>query len=447
MNALEAIAERWSKAWDDRGRADALGDLFRAALRDRSRAILEGASRALGEMGIACDDEGARVLAFERALCAIRGEPRTPWTLEILARLAAHHPPAFADALAAARERGKSAAKKPSGALLRRAGVETLASLVAVAPSTDRTSLFAEALEAARETEYSAFNVPYLLARASPGIGPIAPQVLLDAIAGSDPHYRALAYALVAKDLSADVRRRTIATALSDPSDPSLGDARPFVALAPWLDAESLPRALELARGLYPSPSSGAAALAALLPAWAALGHVEEAAAEARAIPTIFERAVALGNIAARIDDELVRDAFVLEVLALLDDPDAGPSGLAALADGLVPHGYGSLIVDAKYGRHALFAVARAATGEERARWIERVGKDIEPRHVVTFGRELDPRNVFPRWFGALRGAAEGEDFFENECGEGLVDWMCAVPLLGGGEGVRQVVDAVHGGS
>ncbi len=65
---------------------------------------------------------------------------------------------------------------------------------------SERAPRFEEMLAGARAIDYAAFDVPYLLARASSGVGAVAPELLLSRIATSHEFYRAHAYARVTKD-------------------------------------------------------------------------------------------------------------------------------------------------------------------------------------------------------------------------------------------------------
>ncbi len=451
MTELDKIAVQW-RPWDDRSRASALGELFRVALlRVRGNgsvraAPIAGAARALLIAGRASRDDDTRVYVLDRALQATRVEGRGVWTLQTLTDLAACHSPAFPEALAAARDRPKQV--DPTTNLWARECVETLAKLVAIGPATMASQLFAEVFAAAAAVEYDAFKVPYLMAHASPGIGPIAPDELLARAAASHPYYRALCHALIAKDLPPDARRSAVAAALSDANDPSLGDARPFVALAPLLDAESYPRAIELASHLNSSLSFGATAMASLLPGWAAIGNRADALRRARTIAVPVERGIALGNIAALVDDASVRDDLVLEALSLFVEDDFN-RGVADVAARLVPLGYGPVLLELPGRRPstaALVAVATHASGDERSALVNRLSQRLEVRYLERFGNEIDPAAVFLSWFRALRAASatrSTEDFFEDEYGVGFSEWMAAVPLLGGPDGLRQVADAI----
>jgi hypothetical protein len=450
MAPLDDLADRWRQASSAPERAAAIGELFRFALRRARNSLgsgpqapIDGASRALLAAGLACADPDTRAHVLARALDAALVEPRSTWTMQTLARLAVEHAPARSQVLSVAREQlSRPRSGGPGDAPLPRASVDALASLASVEQVSERAPRFEEMLAGAQAVDYPAFDIPYLFARAAPGVGAVAPDLLLSRIATSHEYYRAHAYALVARDLAPEPRHRAIGLALASEADPSLADARPFVAMASVLDEEQYRRALHLANRLYSSPSFGATAMRALLPGWAALGHTEDAIARARRIKVGSERGVALARIAAHVGDPGQRDALVREGIALF-----GAHGAHLVAADLVPLGYGQLLAKAA-GRHraeALFALASAATGEERAGFLQALSHAGGPAHLAPLASELDPAIVFERWMTAFEQAcsANGEDLFEDEHGCGLVEWMPLVPLLAGADGTRQVADAI----
>ncbi len=196
--------------------------------------------------------------------------------MDVLTALSAVHEPARAVALTAAREElSRKTATDASSQVLVRASIECLATLVSLAPRDGRVALFRETEAACKSKSFPPYDLPRLLARAAPGMGEVAPAVLLEAIALSHEYYRALGYALVAAELPPAWRARAIASALENAADPSLGDARVFVAIAPHLSPEMHPRAVELASRLHPSPGFGATAMRALQ------GNAEDVARDA----------------------------------------------------------------------------------------------------------------------------------------------------------------------
>ncbi|HUH05576.1 MAG TPA: hypothetical protein VML75_26460 [Kofleriaceae bacterium] len=441
---MERIAARWRECGDDPSRARVIGDLFRSAttaLRARhgvpGDTPIDGASRALYALGMGLGD--GREYIFERALRAALAEPRTSWTIDVLGSLALQYPPAFEPALACARDRPRGSS--PRDIVLAKTSIEALARLVAAAPEATRVALFEETMAAARKSDYRPHDVPYLIATGAQRVGATAPDVVLARVATVDPSYRALAYALAAAHLPAAHRRRAIDEALAVPS---LGDARPFVAMADCLEPDHYPRALELADALYSSPSCGATAVRALVPGWAALGHVEDALARAGAIAHEPERQLALALIAPHVSDLHARDQLVRRATA-----DLSGSALALAAPALVPLGYAAVLRDAGCGgsADALAGLAAAAVGPERARFLAELSAKRDPLSMQpSLARELAPEIVFPAWLRAFQHACKApalDEFFEDECGWGLTNWMSLVPLFGGADAARQVADAV----
>ncbi len=301
--------------------------------------------------------------------------------------LAAVHEPARATALTVAREElSRKNATNASSQVLVRASIECLATLVSLVPRDERVALFRETEVAWKSMSFPPYDLPRLLARAAPGLADVAPEVLLAAIALSHEYYRALGYALVAHALAPPWRERAIAAALENEADPSLCDARVFVAIAPHLSRELYPRALELASRLHSSPSFGATAMRALLPGWAALGNAEDAVLRARTIGWDADRGVALALGAIHLADAAECDRVVAEGIALVKDARGGAELLELPRDVVL------------------------------ARWL----------------------TVFEQGF-----AADRDEPFEDECGYGLVEWMPFVPLLGGDQGAREVADAI----
>lgn len=393
-----------------------------------------GASRALHAAAIPLDDETARWFVFDRALGAALAEPRTPWTLDVLADLAQHHLPALAPALAIARDRPQPTT--PHDSVLARSCIDALARLASAA---GEPALLDEAVVAAHASGRAAFDLPYLIARASPGIGPVAPEAVLAQVATLEPMYRALAHALVARDLPALHRRRAIDATLAAPA---LGNAQPFVAIAEHLDADQYPRALDLASALYSSPSFGATAVRVLVPGWAALGHVDDALVRARAIRDEPEQRLALALIAPHVGDRRARDQLVREATHYMSG-----SELALVAAALVPIGYADQLYATRNGNSpaAVAGLAAASSGAARAALVAELGTSTCVDLLHPFARELVPELVFPTWLaelGRASGAWDPDGFFEDECAWGLAQWMTFVPLLGGAEGTRQVAEA-----
>jgi hypothetical protein len=447
MSTFDELTAAWAPEDDEPRRACAIGELFRAvARRHRQRfglaadAPICGSSRALYTMSVAVDDR--RRAVCDRALCAALAERRSTWTLDVLSELALIHPPAFEPALQATRAplRARPRSPSPMEEVLARAGVDALARLIGAAPESMRIALLDEMMAAAAAIDYGGWDMPYLLARAADVLGASVPEALLARVATIEQPYRVLAYALVARSLPPAKRQHAIDQVLVAPT---IGDARPIVAIADHVAPDQFPRALELASALYSSPSFGATAVRALLPGWAALGHWEDAIARARAIRDPHERALALALIAPHADDQETRDALVREATAGM-----APSSIAIAATALVPLGYGMQLRETQHGgaSEALAGLARVASGAERARFLDELSASTDVLALQPLARQLVAARIFPSFCRALRCAWDTDQpdtFFEDECGWGLRQWMSFVPLLGGSAGAHQVAAAV----
>ncbi len=391
----------------------ALGELLDAWSSRTAPDDREPLARALLSIGRGCLDDAARREVLDLALERAR-------SFTDLTAIASVHAPAFEPAL-----REVQSALDGRDRFRADRAIDALMLLVGAAPPDRRLELFATYARHDLAHEEGAHRVPARLGIAATSVGRVAPEIVLDAAARVHPFYRALAHARVTAHLEGEARAGAVRAALADEKDPSLADARPYVALAPHLDAESCERALTLASRLHCSPSFGATALAAVLPRWAAHGHAEDAASRARSITEDEERAVALLNVATTVgnDDWLLEAMPKLELCSCV--------GIALVAPGMVRLGHGALLLDlhgARWGV-SLHAMAEAATGDERADYIERLAHVGEPEWLEPVVRELPAGVVAKRVAESLlRGSkAPAYEILEDETGYGPVQWL---PLL-----------------
>lgn len=395
-------------------------------------------TRALTALAENSQSAEARAEIFARAAVVVTALHASDdkWAFVPLLELARRHPPVFTTALSAIRAAVKFTDR-------REVALDCLASLVGSAPEETGAALFDELATHVTQHE-GAYQWPARLATAAPQVARTDPQRVLAAAASVHPHYAALAYALVVGHLSGPTRAAAITAALANGDDPSLGDARPYVALAPHLDQPTAARrAVELARRLYPSRSFGATAMMHLLPRLAALGDVAEALRLAAEIPLDEERGVALANIAPHLSTPQERDDCVATALALL----ASGSGddVAAVAPALVPLGYGALLSELRGAKdgHALFVMMMHATDyDERLSLAARVAEVGEPAVLVRAASAsatepmLPVEVIAPRLHHAILESAQvasrGGALLEDETGYGLLQWLPLVPVVCG---------------
>ena len=445
---LDDAESRWRDASSDHERARAVGLLVRAGF-VAARAVTSGArpsgvSRAVANMAAAAVDASVRAWLCDRALEEALAESRTTWTLDVMVALAKMHPPAVAPALAMARTARDEAT--PEAVVWTQERSAALASLSCLVEPAARRAVVDEALSIARATRVHDRN-DRIVVNAAPGLVAHAPEALfalVESVTLGDP---AWTWARIARSSTGALRFRALRRALQNP----VGSARPLVEAADLLPVELLPRALEMASAMYPSVNFGATALRAVLPAWAAAGNVRDALVRARAIPEPGERGTTLARLVAHVA-EREREALLREAMASMSlcQPQFAhqPSDcLSRAIDDLAPLGVLSQLErsDVALGGEALAKLAARSDGETRARLLQRLAETGEVEALAPVARELPAEAVFPRWMRALRTfSARGEEFLEDDCGWGFVQWCPLTATIGGDEGLRGAAAALR---
>ncbi len=386
---LDAAESRWRGAASDHERARAVGSLVRAAFvsarSTASGARPSGVSRAVARLAAVAVDAEVRAWLCERAVNEALNEHRSTWTLDVMVALAKMHPPAVGPALAMARTARDEVT--PEAVVWTQERSAALASLSCLVEPASRRALVDEALSVARATRVHDRN-DRVVVNAAPGLIARDPEELfaiVDSVALGDP---AWTWARLARIFTGELRLRALRRALRDP----VGSARPLVEAAELLPVEMLPRALEMASAMFPSVNFGATALRAVLPAWAAAGNVRDALERARAIPDAGERGATLARLVAHVD-EGEREALRAESACASQPALAGAGNAESLT--------------------------HAASG-------------------------LPADVVFTRWVEALRMFSQrGEEFLEDDCGWGFVEWCPLTAAIGGDEALREATAAM----
>jgi hypothetical protein len=379
--------------------------------------------------------------AAQHALAEI--EAGRYWMLGTLAAIACEHPPATSRALEAARRCGDGARGDGARADLELQNRATaLAILVGAVEPDARVGLASEAVDAAAQansasTEWAVISI---VARAAAGTCP--DHVLALARRGNGRWERV---SRVVPYLPAPQRDAAIDDVLGIDR---AGSASPLQHIAPHLRAEQYPRALALAATMSNTRYFGAAAHRALLPGWAALGNTDDALDRARSIADPGERGIALAHIAPHASGShqaIVREAFA----AFQETPSAYDYEASSLARktaaALVPLGYANRLLElAHHDTDTLTAVAVAADGDERARFVAELARRAGiVRMGAPLAAELPPAPLFETFLLALDELARRplEDLIEDEYGLGLIDWVPFFRALGGAAALRPIAE------